>query len=221
MTRKRKLSPAERALEHQRSELRRSMHDWVDQVCDAWPAIDEQARTMGAGFPTSDLGGERGGGEDDGRTAALAVAHLEAPRFDPAIAAADWEAHRIETVAHLRVLAGEAVRLRPLTKSQVDRARTEGEMQVCTGCKLPAPSGRDAAGFPTLAIDKYGRPWHPEHMPTEVDRCSECGLLASETELVGGKPVHARELGSGCYFRAYNRARGRRPSKSERRAEGE
>lgn len=53
----RRLRPEQRAEERQREEVRSELHDIVDQVIDAWPALETQAKEMDRGFPGGGDGG--------------------------------------------------------------------------------------------------------------------------------------------------------------------
>lgn len=199
--------------------LRADLHRWVDEVVDARPVVERMASEMGAGYRGSELG-TRGGSVEGGWTATLAVANIDAPHFDPALGARDWLAEWTEAVAHLRVLATKAAQLTPMS-DWLAQHRTNDDAGLCTGCKLPVISERDpATGQPTRSLDKLGRPWHPTCMPDDIDRCVQCGELAIETEIVRvrgefGGIVHARELGTGCFWKRQNELRGRRPSRGE------
>jgi len=210
-----KQTPEERRTE----ELRAAMHRWVDDVCDLRPVILRIADEMAGGISGGGLG-QRGGAVEGGTTAALAVSAVDDPRWDPAVAARDWEAHRVEAFGHVRNLASEGARLKPMSKWLAEH-RTDDDEGICEACRQPVLAERDLeTGETTRVIDKYGRIWHRDCMPDDVDVCVECGQLASETEILRVRGVfagivHARELGTGCYWRVYNRITGRRAAASE------
>lgn len=87
----------------------------------------------------------------------------------------------------------------------------------CNACHRPV-SGAEGdqlkSGYcpPCLAawVDA-GRPDRGEFNATRVI-CAECDLTVFtwETETLDSRSYHRREAGTGCYWRAYNRSRGRR-----------
>lgn len=198
---------AERADERQMSEVRADLHDLVDRICDAWPLVQKHAREMTRGFPSSSLAGGGGGSSDSAVERAL-------EQWDPAQAAEDALTEFTEARSQLKLVAKRFARLTvPAPLKPAGDAVTE-----CDRCRRlisgTVESDPNRSGFCSECFGEWVRLGRPERIDfVKWPTCVECGRVTPrfETLEMAGERValHHRDEDT-CYWRAYNRSRGRR-----------
>lgn len=87
----------------------------------------------------------------------------------------------------------------------------------CAACHRPvsgAEGDRLAAGYCSECFELWGMAGRPDRRSFEVTRtmCAECGasIFVHESKTLDERSYHHPDQKTGCYWRAYNRSRGRR-----------
>lgn len=181
------------------------------------------------GYPTGSLGGGvSGGGAESSTSTERAALRLASPAVDEGEDGKpdEWEEQRDlvsdalrELVLNIDLAFGnmrDSDDIRRLILSVHERvAQRQADLGDCEGCGRtvlksaddPMVSGYCPECF--AAWEAAGRPERVEFNRTRVV-CAECGRSTGEWETLDKRNYHHRNAGTGCYWKAYNRTRGRR-----------
>lgn len=176
------------------------------------------------GYPPRSMGDGTPGGSDSTPTEARAL-RLAAPADTDEPDA--WEEHERDLVSDalrefvLNIdLASHHMddndKIRRLILSVEGRMKKRqadlGDCECCGRTVLKTIDDPMKAGYCTECFDAWetaGRPDRIEFKRTRVV-CTECGRSTDDWEVLDRRNYHRRNTGPGCFWKAYNRTRGRR-----------
>lgn len=184
------------------------------------------------GYPTSSLGqGVSGGGAETATATERAALRLASPAVD------EGETGKPDEWQEERDLVGDALRELVLNVDLTHRHMRDnddicrlifsvekrmhgrpvdlGECDCCGRVVLKTPEDPMESGYCVECFAAWvaaGRPERIEFNRTRVV-CTECGRSTDDWEVLDKRNYHRRGTGPGCYWKAYNRTRGRRATR--------
>lgn len=184
------------------------------------------------GYPPRSMGDGTGGGSGDSTPTEARALRLASPAVEDGEEGEPdtWEERQLDQVSELlREFAMNLGRIddhlarndkirRAVLSVETRMKKRQTDLSDCECCSRSVLKTREdpmRSGYCTECFDAWvaaGRPERIEFNRTRVV-CAECERSTDDWEVLDKRNHHRRGTGPGCFWKAYNRSRGRRDSR--------